>query len=317
MRVLVVTNLWPTAERPASGGFVRDQVEALERIDGIDEVEVFKVEPGGAMTYARAARHLRRRYRGRTFDVVHVHYGLTAWSVLGAGRPGAPRVVTFHGTDLAHPVVGPLSRAVARLVDLPAPVSSSLARAGLPGAGITRRVAVLPVGVNLERFEPRDRAAARERLGLDPAGRYLLFPADPARPEKRHDRAAELAAAARAELLTYGGVPPGDVPDLINAANAVVVTSEREGFGLAALESLACDAPVLATDVGIAPVALRDLRGTLCAPYDRETWLAAVAPHLETPDPRVEGRRRAALFDRNRMALRVFNAYAELTEPPL
>jgi teichuronic acid biosynthesis glycosyltransferase TuaC len=317
MRVLVVTNLWPTAERPANGGFVRDQVEALQRIDGIDELEVFKVRPGGAMTYLRAARELRRRYRGRTFDVVHVHYGLTAWSALRAGGRGTPHIVTFHGTDLAHPVVGPMSRAVSRLVDLPAPVSSSLARAGLPGAGTTRRVAVLPVGVNLERFEPRDRTKARERLGLDPAGRYLLFPADPARPEKRHERAAELAAAAGAELLTYGGVPPEDVPDLINAANAVLVTSEREGFGLAALEALACDVPVLATDVGIAPVALRDIGGTLCASYDRDAWLTALRPHLESPDPRVEGRRRAALFDRNRMAERVFNAYAELTRPPL
>ena len=313
MRVLVVTNLWPTAERPANGGFVRDQVEALQRIEGIDELEVFKVRPGGAKTYLRAARELRRRYRGRTFDVVHVHYGLTAWSALRVGGRGTPHVVTFHGTDLAHPVVGPMSRAVSRLVDLPAPVSSSLARAGLPGAGTTRRVAVLPVGVNLDRFEPRDRAAARERLGLDRQGRYLLFPADPARPEKRHDRAAELAAAAGAELLTYGGVPPEDVPDLINAANTVLVTSEREGFGLAALEALACDVPVLATDVGIAPVALRDVAGTLCASYDREAWLAALRPHLQSPDPRVEGRRRAALFDRNRMADRVFNAYTELT----
>jgi glycosyltransferase involved in cell wall biosynthesis len=316
MRVLVVTNLWPSDERPEMGGFVRDQVEALRRIDGIDEVEVFRVEPGGGpATYAKAARELRRRYRGERFDVVHSHYGLTAWTALA--MRGAPHVVTFHGTDLAHGVVGPMSRAVARLVTLPAPVSASLARAGLKGAGTTRRVAILPVGVNLERFQRRDRAGARERLGLEPGKRYLLFPADPARPEKRHDRAADLAKAAQAELLTYGGVAPDKVPDLVNAANAVLVTSEREGFGLAALEALACDVPVLATDVGIAPLALRGIDGTLCAPYERDRWLAAAKPHLDSADSRVEGRRRAALFDRNRMAERVFNAYVELVKAPL
>jgi glycosyltransferase involved in cell wall biosynthesis len=314
MRVLVVTNLWPTAERPAVGGFVRDQVDALERIEGV-EVEVFHVEPGGLRPYPRAARELRRRYRGERFDVVHAHYGLSAWSALAIR--GAPHVVTFHGTDLAHGVVGPMSRAVARLVDLPAPVSASLARAGLRGAGVIRRVAILPVGVNLDRFERRDRREARGRLGLDPAGRFLLFPSDQARPEKRHERAAELALAARAELLTYGNVAPEAVPDLINAANAVLVTSEREGFGLAVLEALACDVPVLATDVGIAPLALSGVTGTLCAPYDRSTWLRAVEPHLASDDPRVEGRRRAALFDRNRMAERVFEAYAELTRASL
>jgi glycosyltransferase involved in cell wall biosynthesis len=201
-------------------------------------------------------------------------------------------------------------------MDLPATVSGWLARhptAGLKGAGTTRRVAVLPCGVDLKRFGRQDRRVAREQLGLDPDGRYLLFPADPARPEKRHDRAAEIAAAARAELLSYKSVPPSMVPLMINAANAMVVTSEREGFGLAALEALACDVPVVSTDVGIAPLALTGVEGTLAAPFDRDVWLAALRPHLDAADPRVAGRARAALFDSNRMAMRVFEAYRALT----
>jgi teichuronic acid biosynthesis glycosyltransferase TuaC len=309
MRVLVVTNMWPTAERPALGGFVRDQVEALRAIEGL-EVELYVVAGGGAGAYARAARDLRRRYRGRSFDAVHAHYGLSAWSAIAVG--GAPRLVTFHGTDLHHRAAGPLSRAVARIVDLPATVSAGLARSRLDGAGRARRVAVLPCGVNLDRFTRQDRSGARERLGLDPSGRYLLFPADPGRPEKRHDRARSLADAARAVLLTYEGRQPSEVPFLVNASNAVVATSEREGFGLAPLEALACDVPVLATDVGIAPLVLDGIAGTHCSPFELERWLSAVTPHLEAADPRVEGRARAALFERNRMARRVFEAYAEL-----
>src|SRR4051812_42828006 len=129
MRVLVVTNLWPTLARPASGGFVRDQVEALRQLDGVDiELYTFGL---GWRAYARAARELRRRYAGERFDVVHAHYGLGGWSFLAVR--GAPHVVTFHGTDLAHPQVGPLSRALARRIALPAPVSATLARAGLGG----------------------------------------------------------------------------------------------------------------------------------------------------------------------------------------
>ena len=55
MRVLVVTSMYPTASRPGSGGFVRDQVEALREIDGL-EVELFTFEPGGLRRYVRAAR---------------------------------------------------------------------------------------------------------------------------------------------------------------------------------------------------------------------------------------------------------------------
>ena len=149
--------------------------------------------------------------------------------------------------------------------------------------------------------------------GWTPTAATSCSPADPARAEKRHDRAAELASAAgNVELLTYGGLSPDDVPDTINSANAVVATSEREGFGLAALEALACDVPVLSTDVGIAPLALREVPGTLCAPFDRDRWLATLRPHLEDTDPRIEGRRRATLFDRGRMAERVFQAYRDI-----
>jgi glycosyltransferase involved in cell wall biosynthesis len=308
MRVLVVTNLWPTPARPASGPFVRDQVEALRAIDGLD-VELFTFGQG-ARAYLQAARDLRRRYRGERFDLVHAHYGLAGISSLAIRD--TPHVVTFHGTDLAHPRVGPLSRRLARRIALPAPVSAHLARAGLAGLLGHRRIAVLPAGVNTDRFARIDRRAARERLGLDPGGRYLLFPADPARPEKRFDRAEALARATGATLLTYGNRPPADVPILINAANAVLVTSEREGFGLATLEALACDVPVLATDVGVAALALNGIEGTHCGGFDPQLWERVLEPHLAAADPRVEGRARAALFDRNRFAERVFKAYQDV-----
>lgn len=308
MRVLVVTNMWPTPERPASGGFVRDQVEALRAIEGL-EVELFTFGTG-ARAYLQAARDLRRRYGRAHFDVIHAHYGLGGWSALALR--GAPHVVTFHGTDLAHPKVGPLSRALARLIALPAPVSATLARTGLGDHARARTTAVLPVGVNTDRFTAIDRRDAREQLGLDPDRPYLLFPADPARLEKRHDRAAALAKAAGVELVHYDRRAPAEVPLLVNAANAMLVTSEREGFGLAVLEALACGVPVLATDVGIAPLALRGISGTLCAPFDLARWTAALEPHLTDPDPRIDGRGRAALFDRNRLAVRVFCAYQDV-----
>src|SRR4051812_36542585 len=112
MRVLVVTNLWPTPGSPARGSFVRDQVEALRSIDGLD-IELFTFGIG-SREYVRAAAEARWRYRGQRFDVIHAHYGLCGWTALSV--TGAPHVVTFHGTDLAHRWVAPLSRALARMV---------------------------------------------------------------------------------------------------------------------------------------------------------------------------------------------------------
>jgi glycosyltransferase involved in cell wall biosynthesis len=310
MRALIVTSMWPSAAAPQRGSFVRDQVAALQGMAGVD-VEVFAFPPRG---YARAARELRRRYRRERFDVVHAHFGLTAWPALAVRH--ATRVVTLHGTDMRHPRSRRITSAVLPRYDLVAAVSPELARE-VPGAGGRRRVAVLPCGVDLDRFVPMPRRAAREHLGLQPDGRFVLLPADPARPAKRPDRARELAAAAGAQLLTLGRVHPFEVPYWVNAANAVVVPSDHEGFGLAALEALACDVPVLATPVGNHPAALDGIPGTLCAPYDAAVWGAVLQAHVDDADTRVEGRARAALWSAERMARRVLEAWIEASGAPL
>jgi glycosyltransferase involved in cell wall biosynthesis len=107
------------------------------------------------------------------------------------------------------------------------------------------------------------------------------------------------------------------VPLYVNAASAVLVPSDQEGFGLAVLEALACDVPVLATPLGIHPTALDGVEGTLCAPYDRATWRAAVEPHLNAAEPRVDGRARAELWSARRMARRVLRAWGEMLRLPI
>lgn len=309
MRVLVVTNFEPDASAPQRGRWVRDQIDEVRR-RGI-EVEVFSFPPGSSH-YLPAAVRLRRLLRRERFDLVHVHYGLTAWCALLAGA--RPLVVTFHGTDVRHPVVGRMSRRLAPRVDLVAAVSRALfgPEDGRPGLPRLPASAVLPCGPDLDRFRPMPRAEARRALGLDPAGRYLLFPANPDRPEKRADRAAELAAAAEAELLTGGSIEPERMPLWVNAANAVIVTSDYEGFGMVCIETLACDVPVLSTPVGIAPFALAGLPGALCAPFDPTTWGAVVGPHLDATDPRIEGAARAAALSAARMAERTIEAYRDV-----
>jgi glycosyltransferase involved in cell wall biosynthesis len=305
MRALVVTSMYPSAEDPARGSFVRDQVEVLTRLPDL-ELELFTFRSRGSASYVRAARELRQRYRGTKFDVVHSHFGLTLWPAL-AVRAEA-HAVTLHGTDLVDPRSRAVTLAGLPFMDLVAPVSEGLVQ--LVPRVLRGEMAILPCGVDTERFRPIDRSQARRALGLDEAGPYLLFTANPARPEKRYERA--LAVAGEVPLLTLGAVHPQEVPLWINAANAVLVTSERESFGLSVLEALACEVPVVSTQVGIASEVLASVEGTYCGPFEERVWQAALADALAQRNPRVKGREMAERYSAERMAERVASAWRTL-----
>lgn len=312
MRVLVVMNFGPDPETPQRGRWVVDQVEALRR-DGL-EIDLFTFQPGRE-NYLPATRAIRKRLRSGDYDLVHAHYGLAGWCARLAGA--SPLIVTFHGTDVRHRVVGPLSRRLSHHIALTAGASRALfgGEAGRPGLPLAPgRNAVLPCGADLSRFEPLARAEARKRLGLDPGARHLFFPADPGRPEKRFDRAREVADRAGADLLTGGGIDPEEMALWINAASAVLVTSDYEGFGLACIESLACEVPVISTPVGIAPHVLGGLPNSYCAGFDPDRWSDFAAGLLAEDDPRTPGRSRAESLSARRMADRVALAYGETVE---
>lgn len=304
------------AWHPARGVFVRDQVAALSSL-GRAQVELFEFPPG-ARALARAAIELRRLHGGPTtlsrrpasppFDIVHAHFGLTAWPALAV--PARVRALTVHGTDVAHPRTRMATAAALPWIDLLAAASPELVGM-LPGERARLRAQVLPCGVALERFHPIPRSQARAQLGLADDRLTLLFPADPARPEKRADRARQLAAAAGARLLTLGAVAPERVPLWVNAADAVLVPSEREGFGLAVLEALACEVPVLATPVGVHREALQGVPGTLCAPFELTGWREALEQLLGTGGPGAAGRQRAERYSSRTLAARVLEAWQE------
>jgi teichuronic acid biosynthesis glycosyltransferase TuaC len=310
MRVLVVMNFGADRATPQRGRWVTDQVDALRGL-GLD-VELFTFQPGKEQ-YLPATRKIRQILKREKFDLVHAHYGLAGWCAKLAGAK--PLVVTFHGTDVRHRIVGPMSRSLTRRIDLIAGASKALfePEAGRPGLPLSPgRSAVLPCGTDISRFEPAGRREAKLSLGLDPETRYLFFPADPERPEKRFERARQVAEACGAELLAGGSIPPDEMPRWMNAAHAVLITSGYEGFGLACLESLACNVPVMSTPVGIAPHALRNVANTFCEEFDLASWSDFARSLLDQNDPRAPGRSVSEALSAGRMAERVTIAYEEI-----
>ncbi|MEV4420648.1 glycosyltransferase [Patulibacter sp. NPDC049589] len=260
-RVLFVTNMWPDEVRPYYGSFIRSQARSLmDRGLGVDLIYVRGFESKAA--YVSAIPRIARRIDSGDYDVVHVHYGHTAVSSLLSRA--TPTVVSFCGEDLlGAPRANGITfksrlevaifRQVARFADATITKSKEMAQV-LPGS-VQARNHVLANGVDLDRFQRRDRAAARAELGWEPTGEVMLFLGNPDDPRKNVElarAAAERVTRERpgARLFEAWGVPADQVPVVMNASNCLVFPSKSEGSPNAVKEAMASEMPIVATPVG-------------------------------------------------------------------
>ncbi len=303
VRALIVSNMWPTSERPALGTFVRDQVEALRRRDDL-ELELATFQPGGA-NYLRAVPALRRRGR---FDVVHAHFGLTAVPALAV--PARIRGVTLHGTDVINERSRRITATVLPRYDVIG--VPSLHAVGLLPSHHRPRAQVLPCGIDMHRFTPVPRAEARRALGLDPSAPFALFPYDPMRQNKRHDLAA---AASRGHHLVALGHEPRDRMQLwLSAASVVLCPSTWETFGMAAAEAAACGTAVVATPTGAHREVLAPLDWCSCEAFDLDVWRAAVDRAIAEDRQHEGGYAQVSAWSSDAMAQRLVDAWRQATE---
>jgi glycosyltransferase involved in cell wall biosynthesis len=308
MKVLVVTNMYPTAAEPWFGSFVRDQVEDLRKL-GI-ELELLSFDGRDhAYAYARAARRVRQLARTGRFDLLHAHYGLTG--AVALSQRSVPVVTTFHGSDTGHIRWQRIVSAVVARRSVPIFVHRAGARLLWCGNGY-----VIPAGVDTEAFVPADRSALRGRLGWDEESRYVLFPSSLHNKVKRHELfAATLealrAAGQRVEPVYLENLSRAQAADVVAAVDVMLVTSDWEGSPVAVRESLACETPVVSVPVGDVVETLAGLPGCEIATREPAALAAAVTRALASPRS-IALRERALATSRARTAERLAAVYREV-----
>lgn len=263
MRVLAVTNMYPSAADPVYGSFVARQMRSIVAAGA--EVEILFVDGRrGKWAYPEAIRRVAAVLRNRHFDVVHAHYGLTGFF---AGFHRRPLVVSFCGDDLLGSPDGRggtrlVSRVARRLSDLAARradaviCKSESLRTALIREVDRKRAHVIANGIDVTLFKPGDKGRARNQLGLPSTERLILFPHSRRESAmKRFDLAEEATVELRrrgiaARLWVVNGVNPDEMPAYYQASDCLLLTSVHEGSPNVVKEALACDLPVVATDVG-------------------------------------------------------------------
>ncbi|WP_436909430.1 glycosyltransferase [Halosimplex marinum] len=291
-----------TSRRP----FFEQQVEVLER-NGVSCTVV--AVPGDShgrsvADYVRFYSRVLRAASGREFDLVHANYGLTAPAALA--QPVRPVVLSLWGSDLLGNY-GPVSERCARFADEVVVMSDEMA------AALDGDAAVVPHGIDTDRFAPEPQGEAREAVGWDGDAKHVLFPYDTGREEKDYPRAERVVERAReavddrVELHAVSGVPHETVPTYMNAADALLLTSEREGSPNAVKEALACNLPVVATPVGDVPDLLDGADCSRVGATDAELAEGLVAALADADEP--TGRERARAFGLDRMGERLLSVY--------
>lgn len=241
-----------------------------------------------------------------SLDLLHVHYAIPhsvsaylARAMLKSRR--LPFVTTLHGTDIT--LVGadrsylPITRFSIEESDAVTAISWYLRNVTRDELQVQREVEVVPNFVNCDVFQPADGACRREEFAE--SGERILVHLSNFRPVKRVPDVVEIFARVRreipAKLLMIGDGPErtvaewmvrekglgrdviflgkqNQVPDLLNCADVMLLPSEIESFGLAALEAMACGVPAVCSRVGGLPEVIRDgVDGFLVAPHDVDT----------------------------------------------
>jgi glycosyltransferase involved in cell wall biosynthesis len=313
VKVLVVTNMYPTPEMPAYGTFVHDQVEALRQAGA--EVDVFFFNGRkSTWNYLWAFPRYWRLLWGRRYDVIHAHYVLAG--VVARAQWGHRVVLTHHGPEvLGQPRwQGPLCKLVTPLFDEVIHVTEEVRRTLRDEDGW-----VIPCGVDLDRFAPRPRDEARRELGLPLDQRLVLFAGDYWRPEKRFDLVERAMVLVRrelpdAELVLLTNRPHDLVPAYMNACDALVLTSDLEGSPMVIKEAMACNLPIVSVRVGDVPEIIGETPGCALAERDPADIAAQLVQVLREPR-RTDGRRRIEHLRHDRIAQRVLEVYARAVQP--
>ncbi len=318
MRILTITNMWPSRERPNWGAFIKSQVESLVAAgikNTLYEIEGWR----STANYFKALHEIPRLAKRCGAELIHAHYGYSGAAAMGSDLP---LVVSFCGDDLlARPDgQGGYTLKSRALVHLSVRAAHRADGVIVKSEEMRRVIAdvpdvhVIPNGVDLSLFKRESREAARSALGWRPDGKVLLFPQNKDEPRKNFPLAQAVYRRLRdrgldVRLQCLYGEPQSVIVRAMNAADVLLLPSYHEGSPNVVKEAMAVGCPVVAAPVGDCPELLRNCLPSALAERNEEAFTEATARVLAA-ESRSNGRELIeASLTLEKVAARVMRVY--------
>ena len=245
--------------------FVQSQFDSLKE-EGLDMI-LFPVVGHGAKAHLRAACSLRKLVRKENPDIVHAHYSVCGYVASLATLFLKPKVVvSILGSFPSNSMKRRIVRFFVNHV-----WDKTLVKSQRTADQLGIELPVIPNGVNLDQFRLIDREEARETCNFENGKKYIIWCSHPDRSEKRYSlaqKAVELLHDDNVVLYPVFDHPHDDIVQYMCAADALLLTSVSEGSPNVIKEAMACNCPIVSTDVGDVRWVLENVIGTYVAEHD-------------------------------------------------
>ncbi len=303
MKILVVTSGNFNKVSP----FILDQVETL-RNRGII-IDFFLIKGSGILGYLKNYSPLLKKIKDFNPQIVHAHYGLSG--LLSVLQKKIPVVVTFHGCDINVKKNRYFSKIADNLSKESIFVSPDLAF-----LLHKKKPIIIPCGVDLEVFNIIDKLKARRELNLSLDKKYILFSSSFTNEVKNYPLANEAISRlsdTNIKLIELDGYSRREVALLLNAVDVALMTSFREGSPQFIKEAMACNTPIVCTDVGDVRGVIGNTLGCFITTFDIEDVSYKINKALIF-NKRTTGRDDIKNFDSNVVTKRVIDVYKKTLE---
>lgn len=303
MKVLFVSSgNSPTGISP----IVQSQGESLIR-KGID-LDYFTIIGKGMKGYIENIPRLRRFIRTNNYDLIHAHYSLTAIAASLSSK--LPLVVSLMGSDLEANVFWRLTTKLFNRIFWQSTIVKS---ERMKRKNNIRGAEVIPNGIDFELFKPIKKNIAKKKVGYNDKKRRILFIGDPQRPEKNYalsKKAVELLDDENIELIVVSGVAQNILPFYINAVDILLLTSLWEGSPNVIKEAMACNCPIVSTDVGDVKEIIGNTEGCYVSSYDPKDVAEKINKALEF-GKMTNGRENIKHLDEKIIAEKILGIYCD------